>query len=199
MYVNDTDQRLVTLGGVASAIGGGCWIIKGMAILISGDQPPVLFEIAPVFLIVGLLGLRSRLGNRGGRAATVGLWAVGLSALLGVITWVLAVTSDGSRSSGSEEEFQPTLLLAFVALLIGMVLLGMVTRRTSSLGDRWSDLPLALVVAVPIVGIVGGVLEAVNERLLEIPLVLYGFGWVGLGYALTRSVRDPFVEQASSG
>jgi hypothetical protein len=196
---SDANPHFVTWAGVASAVGGACWIIKGVAILISGNQPPFLFEIAPVFLIVGLLGLRSRLGHRGGRAATMGVMALALSVLLGVITWLLVVTADESRVSGSDEEFQPTLLLAFIALLIGMVLLGIVTRRTRVLGDRWSDLPLALVIAAPVIGIVGGALEAVNERLLEIPLVLYGFGWMGLGYALIRSVRTSFVGQVGSG
>ncbi|MGH9198995.1 MAG: hypothetical protein ACRD1T_25115 [Acidimicrobiia bacterium] len=187
----DGSSRFVTWAGVASAVGGACWVIKGLAILITGDQPPFLFEIAPVFFLVGLWGLRLRLGHRGGRMATVGIAALGLSVLLGIATWFLSVAADDSRTTGSEEEFQPTLLLAFLALLTGLVLLGIVTRRTRALGDRWSNLPLALVVAAPLVTIVGGALEAINERLLEIPLVLYGFGWMGLGYALMRSVRGP--------
>lgn len=174
----------VTWAGVASAVGGACWIIKGVAILVSGDQPPFLFEIAPVFLLAGLFGLRARLGDKGGGMAKVGVAALGLSALLGIATWLLSVTADESRATGSQGEFQPTLLLSFLALLTGLVLLGLVTRRTGTLGERWSILPLALVIAAPVIGIVGGVLEEVNERLLEIPLVLYGFGWVGLGYAL---------------
>lgn len=174
----------VTWAGVASAVGGACWIIKGVAILVSGDQPPFLFEIAPVFLLAGLFGLRARLGDKGGGMAKVGVAALGLSALLGIATWLLSVTADESRATGSQGEFQPTLFLSFLALLTGLVLLGLVTRRTGTLGERWSILPLALVIAAPVIGIVGGVLEEVNERLLEIPLVLYGFGWVGLGYAL---------------
>jgi len=175
---------LVTWAGVASAAGGACWVIKGMAILISGDQPPFLFEIAPVFFLAGLMGLRARLGHRGGRMANVGVAALGLAALLSLATWLLLVAADDSRAAGSEEEFQPTLLLAFLSLLTGLVLLGLVTRRTRALGDRWSILPLALVVAAPLIAIAGGALEAINERLLEVPLVLYGFGWMGLGYAL---------------
>lgn len=166
-------------------------MVKGMAILISGEQPPVLFEIAPIFFIVGLFGLRARLGTRGGRTATAGVVCLALAALLSLATWLLSVADDGAGSSrSSEDEFQPTLLLAFIALLAGLTLLGLATRRTQVLGDRWSTLPLALVVAAPVV-MVGGGLEAINERLLEVPLVMYGFGWMGLGYALIRSVRRP--------
>ena len=185
---DQTSSPFVTWAGVASAVGGACWVIKGMAILISGDQPPFLFEIAPAFFLLGLCGLRLRLGQRGGRMATAGIVALGLAALLGITTWLLAV-SGGPRASGSEEKFQPTLLLAFLALLTGLVLLGIVTRRTRALGDRWSNLPLALVVAAPVIAIVGGALEEINERLLEVPLVLYGLGWIGLGYALLVSGR----------
>ena len=178
-----TSSPFVAWAGVASAVGGACWVIKGMAILISGDQPPFLFEIAPAFFLVGLWGLRLRLGHQGGRMATAGIVALGLAALLGIATWLLTVSAD-PPASASEEEFQPTLLLAFLALLTGLVLLGIVTRRTRALGDRWSNLPLALVVAAPVIAIVGGALEEINERLLEVPLVLYGMGWMGLGYAL---------------
>ena len=181
-------SRFVTWAGVASAVGGACWVLKGMAILISGDQPPFLFEIAPAFFLVGLWGLRVRLGQRGGRMATAGIGALGLAVLLGIATWLLSIGAD-PRASGSEEEFQPTLLLAFLALLTGLVLLGIVTRRTQALGGRWSNLPLALVAAAPVTAIVGGALEEIDERLLEVPLVLYGLGWMGLGYALIVAGR----------
>jgi hypothetical protein len=162
-----------------------------MAILISGDQPPVLFEIAPAFFLLGLFGLRSHLGHRGGRMAGAGMVAVALAALFGIATWVLSVTGEDSATASSDEEFQPTLLLAFLALLTGLALLGIVTRRTRAFGDRWSVLPLGLVLAAPVIGIVGGVLEGINERLLEVPLVLYGCGWIGLGYALISAGRGP--------
>lgn len=185
-------QALVRWAGVASSLGGACWVIKGMAILVTGDQPPFLFEIAPVFFLVGLMGLRARLGHEGGRMATAGIVALYLAAALSVITWLLSVATDDSRTTGtSEEEFMPTLFLAFLALLTGLTLLGLVTRRTRALGDRWSNLPLALVLAAPVVAVGGGALEAINERLLEVPLVLYGFGWMGLGYALIRVGRGP--------
>lgn len=197
MDENDTGRALVRWAGVASALGGACWVIKGMAILVTGDQPRLLFEIAPFFFLVGLMGLRVRLGHTGGRIATAGTVALLLAASLSVVTWLLS--PDGSRPAGSsDEEFMPTLFLAFLALLTGMTLLGLVTRRTGALGDRWSNVPLGLVVAAPVVGVAGGIFESIDERLLEIPLVLYGFGWMVLGYALIRSSKDPSYNRRNS-
>ena len=41
---------------------------------------------------------------------------------------------------------------------------------------------------------VGGVLELVNERLFELPIVLLGFAWVLLGY-LVWSGKNEAIQQ----
>lgn len=188
MNPNASSKRLVGVAAIASAMGGACWMVKGSAILITGDQPPLLFEIAPAFFVLGLLGLYLLLDQDRSRTVKAGGIAVALAAALAFTTWLLSVTD---RSTGSEERFQPTLLLAFIALFTGLLLLGLATRRDRALGEGWSALPLALAAGIPVMMVVGGLLEAIDERLLEVPLVLYGFGWVGLGYALGRSRNRP--------
>jgi hypothetical protein len=42
--------------------------------------------------------------------------------------------------------------------------------------------------------LVGGVLELVNERLVELPIVLLGFAWVLLGYSVW-SGKDKVIPQ----
>jgi len=43
--------------GLAAILGGLCWIVKGALIMLTGEQPPYIFEIAPVFFALGAVGL----------------------------------------------------------------------------------------------------------------------------------------------
>jgi len=38
--------------------------------------------------------------------------------------------------------------------------------------------------------IVGGILESISERLLDIPLVLFASAWIALGYAIWTTPAD---------
>ena len=54
--------------------------------------------------------------------------------------------------------------------------------------ERYADLPWAMgLSAIPLL-IVGGALETISERLLELPVALLGLGWIALGAALWSAV-----------
>ncbi len=60
-------SALIRLGGLAATVGGLLWVVKGGAILLTGQQPPVVFEAALPLFAVGLVGLHARLTGAEGR------------------------------------------------------------------------------------------------------------------------------------
>ncbi len=158
--------RLVRFGGLAGFLGGLAWTLKGIVILLGGEQPPLLFEAAPVFFGVGLFSIGySTIPLRRRRA-----WALALAALSSV-AGLAAVLSDLAG-----EVWGSALALSSLALLIGLLTL---PRR-----GRWPA-PLGWWVGFSMVPslVVGGALSEIDERLLEIPLVCLGLAWMVLGWA----------------
>jgi hypothetical protein len=161
--------RLARLGGVAAFVGGLAWTLKGVVILAGGDQPPWLFEAAPALFGLGLLGVAFGEMPRGRRRG----FALGLSAVA-ILGGLAAVVSDlvGEVAGAA-------LAISSVALLLGLLTLGR--------NGRWPA-PLAWCVGLAMVPalVVGGALSAIDERLLELPLVCLGVGWMAVGWAMLR-------------
>lgn len=175
-------RSLVRLGGVAAIVGGLLWIIKGGAILLSGDQPRYVFEVAPLCFAAGLLGLHAALAGRGGLPGRLG----GVLAFVAMALSVLGLVSLIQRGDapGSEAAFDPVVLAGFLATLGSLLLLGVAVRRVGLLARPWGLLPLALgALTVPLLAVAGAV-AGLNERLLEVPVVIVGAAWVALGYRL---------------
>ena len=135
-------RSLVRLGGVAAIVGGLLWIIKGGAILLSGDQPRYVFEVAPLCFASGLLGLHAGLAGRGGLPARLG----GSLAYVAMALSVVGVVSMLQRGDAptSEAAFDPVVLAGFLATLGSLLLLGVAVRRAGMLPRPWDLLPLAL-------------------------------------------------------
>jgi hypothetical protein len=179
-------------GGVAAVIGGSMWIVKGTAILVSGEQPPVVFGAAPFFLAVGVFGLGRLLASRPGAPASEGLRRAAaipayFALALGAATAVAAVASAGDDMPAL---FDATLGLATLALVLSLILLGLAARRTVRRRTVLRDLPFTLgVLFVPLI-LLGGVTSVVSERLLEVPVVLLGLAFVALGATLSYHAGD---------
>jgi len=177
---------LVRWAGFAAAVGGALWAVKGTAILLTGDQPEYIFEVAPLLFAIGLAGLHALLERHGGKSARVG-GALALTAL------ALAASSAAYYLATTDDEGFPlsaTIPLTALSIFAALVLLGIAVRRADALPGRWRSLPLAIGAgAVPML-MVGGILEGLSERLLEIPLVVLGLAWIALGYAIWTHVPD---------
>jgi len=136
-------------GGLAAVLGGIIWITKGSLIILGIIDLGDLFIAAELFFAVALVGLYLHMRDRGERLGRIG----------GVLAYL-------------------ALALASLAIIIGLVLLGIVTLRAGILPTRWRMLPLAigLLALLPV-----WVLAFVH---VELPVVVLGIGWVLLGYAL---------------
>jgi hypothetical protein len=174
-------ERTIRWCGWAAMLGGAMWATKGLAILITGDQPPLLFEVPLLLFPIGLIGLYHRLlqsGARPGRASKIVVYAALAAALLVLPVGLLL-------SDPPEVVLGVPIATAALATVAGLVMLGRTARRTNAFPPPWHNLPLAMGVATPfLMTVVGGVLEAINERLLEVPLVVLAAGWIGLGTAI---------------
>ena len=81
-------------------LGGVCWVVKSVSILLTGIQPPLFFEIAPVLFALGLIGLHARIGGGGGVPARIGL-------TLAILSGGLAVIDLVRNEPTSSESFSP--------------------------------------------------------------------------------------------
>lgn len=177
------------LGGFAAIAGGLFWIVKAAAILVTGNQPPVLFEIAPLFFSLGIIGLVQLIRPPRGRLALIGMILAVAAALTTIAA--LLVTEGGTQAS-SEDDFSPLPFFSFIATILALLLAGIPTLRCRTLRTPWHRLPVALSAGfVPLI-VLGGALESINERLLEIPLLILGLGWALVGFAIVaRPQQNP--------
>jgi len=172
---------LAVVGAVAAVVGGAMWIVKGGVILAVGDQPPLMFEAAALLFPLALIGLHDRLGGEGGRRGRTG----------GVLARLAGASGLATASYGvlvpEPSDVVLGLLVAVTGLstFIGLLLLGLAARSVGALPSRWRNLPAAMgIAAIPAMTVIGGVLEAIHERLLELPIVAFGIAWVVLGFLL---------------
>jgi hypothetical protein len=176
-------------------LGGVMWVFKGGTIMLTGEQPPVVFEATLPLFAAGLVGLHARLGGRGGRLGKAGLllaYAALASALVALVGLTL-VPAGWVPNEDSVTLLTPFIVLAGFGPFVGLVLLGIATLRVKTMPAPFSALPLVMGVgAVPLM-LVGGILELVNERLFELPIVLLGIAWVLLGYSVW-SEKDKVIQ-----
>lgn len=161
---------LIRLGGLAAMVGGLMWVVKGGAILLTGQQPPVVFEAAMPLFAVGLLGLHARLHGRGGPLGKVGVLVAYAALVSAAIVFMTPLA--------------PFYAVAGFGPFLGLVFLGSATPQAGIFPSPWSALPLAVGLGGPLLILAGGGLALISERMLEIPIVLVGLAWMLLGYSV---------------
>lgn len=153
---------------------GLCWTVKAVAILATGQQPALLFELAPLIMAFAVLVLGRQLPP--GKPRTISAVVATAALLAGVAVLVGQVMPLPADAYG--------IAMAGANLLI---LVGLVTAGLSLRTRLGAHLPLVLgLVTVPALLIGGLAAELIGERALEVPLVALGAAWIALGVQLSR-------------
>ena len=180
--------RWARWGGAAAIVGGAMWAAKAGVIVLGGDQPPYLFEAAPLAFALALLTLGARLAGRGGpvaRAGRVLALAVIAAAVANLLEEALTEREPVPAVSSAVD------LIVGVGPIVGLALLGWASRRPFP--PTWRPGPLALAALYPLSALL--LLPAAlavdldgpsGEWLIEVPILVIGLGWAALGAGLVR-------------
>ncbi len=179
-----SSSGLTRWGGLAAMLSGVLLTVKGAVILVS-DADPSLVPPATLLFALGMVGLHARLAGRGGLLGTIGVllaWvAIGASAV-NLIAQVLGLTP---ARAPLPTLFQITYMLAFLAILIGLLALGIAAFRAEVLSPPWRVVPLA-------VGVLWFPLQAVGFVAPDgVEIILSALAWALLGYVLWSGSGAP--------
>ncbi len=173
------NNQLQLVSGAAAVLGGTLLIAKAVAILTTGNQPPLLFEVAPIALALAFQGLLVLVKPAGFRRTIVQSVIIAT-----VISAIAGITTGTAVNEGLSSLFDVVAGLGPMALLIYLGRLVMITR---SLAGSWRFLPVALGLGTIPALIVGAILEAtLGERFLEIPLLVIGLAWILTGHQMWK-------------
>ena len=162
------------LWAAAAAIGGTLLSIKSLGILLSNVQPEYAFELAPFFFGVATVGVAGTWENLrpdpGWRLRSVA-WLAAAAGALAAIAYI---------AQGDEGIFGVAATAAMLSVVVVLLSTGREIWESRLMGE-WSVLPWVvgwlMLGTVPI----GGALAALEERLLEVPLLAVGLAWIALG------------------
>lgn len=170
-------RRLLAASGVPALIGALMWGYKGVAILVTGEQPDYWFELAFVWFGVSVLLLASALRHQ-----------VRRSRLVTMLGWVSAVAGSAASLAywldGDDEGlFGPAAFVMMVSTIVLLFLVGGEVQQKRLLG-KYDFGPRLLawlyVAAIPAGAVLAGLF---GERYLEVGLLAVVAGWaiVALG------------------
>ncbi len=176
----------------AAVVGGTAWTIKAAVTLVTGNEPRGTFAIGLALFPFALLGLWSLVRSSGGRAPAIG-GALAAAAATSVVIAAFVRAFGGAAVEPSEDEITaltPFITIAGFGTFAALLALGIAARRSGALAAPYHSLPWAMAVATIPLLLIGGALEAVSERLLEVPIALLGIGWITIGAAMWSAAQQ---------
>ena len=176
-------RRLLVWSGISALIGAALYVYKSVAILATGDQPEHVFQIAPFFLGLATITLLYALIDELRRPR----WLLLILGWLAVSAGAVAAISD---FAGKEDDFGDLgYLVNFLSTIILFFLISGEIRQKQLL-PKWSFAPRLLAWVMVLLIPVGAVLEGINERLLEVSLLVLAGVWMMIGLASLSPRRD---------
>ena len=177
-----SSSDLIRWGAVGALLAAIAWLALGLIPLVILGQVAlyfggvataedylleILFSIATLGMLAGIVGLHAREAPNYGRLGTAGFFA----AFVGVF---FLLASTVATILAGREILDWLFILGFVGSLVGFVLLGGATLRARVL-PRWYGILLSVAVfGIPVYFALGNYGGA----------ILYGLVWLGLGYGL---------------
>ena len=177
-----SSSDLIRWGAVGALLAGIAWLALGLIPLVILGQVAlyfggvataedylleILFSIATLGMLAGIVGLHAREAPNYGRLGTAGFFA----AFVGVF---FLLASTVATILAGREVLDWLFILGFVGSLVGFVLFGAATLRARVL-PRWYGILLSVAVfGIPVYFALGNYGGA----------ILYGLVWLGLGYGL---------------
>ena len=192
-------QRLAFAGGLASMVGGLFWAMKATGLMVAGVQPPVVYEIAPVFFPIVVFGLYGLLDGHRSRLARAGVALAGIAELCAIVS-VLGQylgPAEWTPTADTVTVLTPFIALSALGGVVALLLVGIVIRRTASLPGRWKGYPMYLAISVIPLIASSALFQAINPRLFELPTLVIGLEWIVLGAVMLR--RQSVIRGPASG
>jgi hypothetical protein len=173
-----SSSDLTRWGGLAAMVAGVAFIVDILFVFTvpEADWTNVVYIVAALLLVAGMVGLHALQKDNYGRIGRGGFWTVVVATLaqvLGIIVFLL----------GSRVLNWLVFPVGFLAVPVGLILYGAATLQARVL-PRWCGLGLIIVPPVTVVlGDYGG--------------MLFGLLWLALGYVLWSRREAAATEQPS--
>lgn len=179
-------------------VGGLFWAMKATGLMVARVQPPVVYEIAPVFFPIVVLGLYCLLDGHRPRLATAGVVLAGIAELCAVVSVVgqYLGPAEWTPTGDTVTLLTPFIAMSALGVIVALLLVGIVIRRTASLPGRWKGYPMVLAISVIPLIASSALFKAINPRLFELPTLVIGLEWIVLGAVMTG--RPSFVRGPAS-
>jgi len=180
-------KTLARWAGYLAIAGGAVMVVMLVLVVITNPATSPawnLFWVVVALLGAGVLGLYERTRSTVGQLGQVSAWvsAFGGLGLLLVGVYAVATNQLDSGQTGADPLW-PFWMVTFGAWLVGNVgfAVALIRARSLSVIGAW------LVVVGAVLGVAVSVFGGDNTPLLLV-FVLFGAGWIVLGYAATREV-----------